>query len=167
MTSPLDRLHEELESALLGATAESLTQTPAGKWSIAQILEHLFLTYRNTSKGLRKCLEAGTPLATRATPWQRLATLFLLTTGYFPPGRQAPERTVPRGMPATEVQAAVFAEIQAMAAQLDACERKFGATTKILDHPILGPLTLAQWRKFHWIHGRHHARQIRARLGKV
>jgi hypothetical protein len=25
----------------------------------------------------------------------------------------------------------------------------------------LGPLTGAQWRKFHLVHGRHHARQIR------
>jgi hypothetical protein len=30
----------------------------------------------------------------------------------------------------------------------------------VLDHLILGPLTAAQWRKFHWIHGRHHVKQI-------
>jgi hypothetical protein len=70
-------------------------------------------------------------------------------------------------MAAEEVQPAVFAEIDAMSAQLDECERKFGARTKILDHPVLGPLTVEQWRKFHWIHGRHHAKQIRARLGKA
>lgn len=167
MTSPLDRLQKELESALAGTTADSLTQAPEGKWSIAQILEHLFLTYRNTTKGLNKCLEAGTPLAARATAMQRLATVFLLTTGYFPSGRKAPERTLPRGMPPSEVHPGIFAEMQAMAAQLDACERKFGANTKILDHPVIGPLTIAQWRKFHWIHGRHHAKQIRARSGKA
>jgi hypothetical protein len=43
------------------------------------------------------------------------------------------------------------------------CECRFGSATKILDHPILGPLTAEQWRKFHWVHGRHHARQIRER----
>jgi hypothetical protein len=26
---------------------------------------------------------------------------------------------------------------------------------------MLGPLTAGQWRKFHLIHGRHHAKQIR------
>ena len=26
-------------------------------------------------------------------------------------------------------------------------------------------LTIPEWLRFHWIHGRHHARQIRARLG--
>ncbi len=167
MTSPLDRLQKELESALLGATAESLTQTPEGKWSIAQILEHLFLTYRNTAKGLSKCLEKGSPLATRATAIQRAATLLVLNMGYFPSGRKAPERTLPRGMVAEEVQRAIFAEIRAMAAQLDECEGKFGAHTRILDHPVIGPLTVGQWRKFHWIHGRHHAKQIRVRLGKA
>ncbi len=165
MTSHLDRLQKELENALAGAPPETIGQTPEGRWSIAQILEHLFLTYRNTAKGLSKCLESRAPLGTQATAAQRLATFFLLTTGYFPPGRKAPERTVPRGMPAADVQKAIFDEIQTMAAQLDACEQKFGAGVKVLDHPILGPLTVEQWRKFHWIHGRHHAKQIRARLG--
>jgi hypothetical protein len=167
MTSHLDRLQKELGAALHGATPPSIGTNPEGRWSIAQILEHLFLTYKNTTKGLTRCLEKGTPLATRATPTQRLATLFLLSTGFFPPGRKAPERTLPRGMAAEEVQPAVFAEIDAMSAQLDECERKFGARTKILDHPVLGPLTVEQWRKFHWIHGQHHAKQIRARLGKA
>jgi hypothetical protein len=167
MSSHLDRLRKELESALLGATAEGLAQSPAGRWSAAQILEHLFLTYKNTTKGLAKCLDKGTPLATRATAAQRVATLLLLTTGHFPPGRKAPERTVPTGMDADQVRQLIFAEVRAMASGLDECERKFGATTKILDHPVLGPFTAQQWRKFHWIHGRHHAKQIRERIAKT
>jgi len=31
---------------------------------------------------------------------------------------------------------------------------------RILDHPILGPLNIEQWRKFHAMHGHHHCRQI-------
>ena len=167
MTSHLDRLQKELESALAGAGAESLVHSPEGKWSIAQILEHLLLSYRGTAKGLSKCLEAGKPLATRATAMQRAATLLVLDLGYFPTGRKAPERTVPRGMPAAEVREAIFPEIRTMATQLDECERRFGADTRVLDHPVIGPLTVPQWRKFHWIHGRHHAKQIRARMGKA
>ncbi len=53
-----------------------------------------------------------------------------------------------------------------MGSGLDACERRFGARTKIMDHLFLGPLTASEWRKFHWVHGRHHARQIRERMGK-
>jgi len=53
-----------------------------------------------------------------------------------------------------------------MSAGLDDCERKFGAATKIMDHPIIGPLAAGQWRKFHWCMA-HHARQLRERMGKV
>jgi hypothetical protein len=30
----------------------------------------------------------------------------------------------------------------------------------LLDHPILGPLTAAQWMKFHRVHGMHHVKQM-------
>jgi hypothetical protein len=33
-----------------------------------------------------------------------------------------------------------------------------------LDHPFIGPLTADQWRKFHWVHGRHHIRQMQDRM---
>jgi hypothetical protein len=41
------------------------------------------------------------------------------------------------------------------------CEASYGNSTLLLDHPILGPLTADQWRKFHWVHGKHHMKQIR------
>ena len=77
-----------------------------------------------------------------------------------------PERVMPRGMPSEEVRQAMLPELQRMASGLDDCERRFGTRTKIMDHPFLGPLTADEWRKFHWVHGRHHARQIRERMRK-
>jgi hypothetical protein len=44
---------------------------------------------------------------------------------------------------------------------LTECEAKFGKHAKVLDHPILGPFSIAQWRKFHLVHGLHHVKQIR------
>ena len=167
MNSHLDRLHQELETALLETTAVNLARGPAGKWNAGQILEHLFLTYTATSKGLSRCLEKGTPVATHSTVKHRLASVLLLDIGYFPPGRKSPERAEPRGMPTDEVRQGILTALDAMASRLDECERKFGARTKILDHPVLGPLTAAQWRKFHWVHGRHHAKQIRERMSKA
>jgi uncharacterized protein DUF1569 len=166
MDSYLERLHRELKGATEGATTSGLADAPAGKWNAAQILEHLYLTYKNTNKGISKCLESGAPLATGATFRHGIATLLVVKLGYLPSGRKAPERTIPRGMGAQEVQQAIFPEIQRMESGLRDCENKFGPRTRIMDHPILGPLTAAQWRKFHWVHGRHHARQIRQRLGK-
>jgi Protein of unknown function (DUF1569) len=166
MDSYLERLQRELESATAGATAAGLEQAPAGKWNAAQVLEHLFLTYKNTNKGIGKCLENRAPLATGATFRHRIGTLLVVRVGYLPSGRKAPERTTPRGMGAEAVRQAIFPEIERMESGLRECENTFGRKTKIMDHPILGPLTAAEWRKFHWVHGRHHARQIRQRLGK-
>jgi hypothetical protein len=59
----------------------------------------------------------------------------------------------------------VLAEIGPKIAEMDEmvtrCEEKLGARSKLLDHPMLGPLTAAQWRKFHLVHGLHHVKQIR------
>jgi len=166
MDSYLERLQRELESATAGLTAACLEQAPAGKWNAAQILEHLFLTYKNTNKGISKCLEKGAPLATGATFRHRIGTLLVVRFGYLPSGWKAPERATPRGMAVEEVRQAIFPEIQRMESGLRDCESSFGPGTKIMDHPFLGPLTAAEWRKFHWVHGRHHAAQIRQRLGK-
>jgi hypothetical protein len=166
MNSYLERLRRELEDAVGSAGASDLAKAPAEKWSAAQILEHLFLTYKHTNRGLEKCLEQGAPSATRATLKDRFATVLVLKLGYLPTGRKAPERSVPRGMSPEAVQPAITAELKRMVSDLDDCERKFGGRAKILDHPVLGPLTADEWRKFHWIHGRHHARQIRDRIGK-
>jgi Protein of unknown function (DUF1569) len=166
MDSYLERLRQELEDAMAGTNPAALANGPAGKWSPAQVLEHLFLTYQGTNKGLAKCLEKGVPLANPGTLRDRLRAFVVVNLAYFPNGRRAPERTTPRGMPAEEVQRAIIPEIQQMDAGLAECERRFGRQTKILDHPVLGPFNPRQWRKFHWVHGRHHARQIRERLGK-
>ena len=165
MDSYLERLQQELEDAIAGAARPSdLARGPAGKWNAAEILEHLFLTYKNTNRGLAKCLEQGAPLVKRARLKHRMAALLVVNLGYLPAGRKAPERATPRGMPPEEVQQAIARELQRMGLGLDDCERRFGAGTKIMDHPFLGPLTADEWRKFHWVHGRHHARQIRERI---
>jgi len=30
----------------------------------------------------------------------------------------------------------------------------------VMEHPFLGPFSIAQWRKFHLRHGMHHLKQI-------
>ena len=164
MDSYLERLHQELEHAIAGATPARLEAASDGKWSPAEIAEHLLLTYQGTNKGVAKCLAKGSSLAGRVTFKDRIRSFIVVNVGYFPRGRKSPERAVPKGMPPEEVRRAIFAEIRQMEEGLAECERKFGPRTKIMDHPILGPLNVRQWRKFHWVHGRHHARQIRERL---
>jgi len=49
-----------------------------------------------------------------------------------------------------------------MASVLEESERKFGLAVKLADHPVLGPLTVTEWRKFHYRHAHHHVKQVRA-----
>lgn len=157
----LQELHDGITSATGAMSTQQLTSHPDGKWCAAEILEHLYLTYHGTVKGCQRCLEQGKTLARIPLLADRVRTAVVVSFGYMPEGRTAPERSIPRGMPAEEVVKAVGAEIITMDDLLAKCEARFGRNTRILDHPILGPLTAAQWRKFHWVHGRHHVKQIR------
>ncbi len=49
-----------------------------------------------------------------------------------------------------------------MNARIAIAEQLFGSRRRSVRHMILGPLSLAQWRRFHLVHGRHHIRQIAA-----
>ncbi len=89
----------------------------------------------------------------------RWRTLVVLGFSHLPEGRKAPKNTVPRGLPPEKVRAEVGPQLVAMGAIIARCEARFGRG-KLLDHPILGPLTAAQWRQFHLVHGLHHVKQI-------
>lgn len=161
MDSRLQRLQEEIASAIAGLSAEQLSWHPPGKWCVAEVLEHLYLTYTGTVKGFERVAEAGKPLATAQSWRQRGRSLVALGFGYLPSGREAPPVVRPRGLPTEKVLADIGPKIAEMDAIMTRCEEKLGARHKLLDHPILSPLTAGQWRKFHLVHGRHHVKQIR------
>lgn len=160
MDSQLKKLKDALESAVEGMSREEMDWHPAGKWNAGEVLEHLYLTYTGTIRGFEKTIAAGKPLATRVSAVQRLRKLVVLGFSHMPEGRTAPANTVPKGLPSETVLAEVIAKITAMDAIIQECEKRFGSATKLLDHPVLGPLTAAQWRKFHLVHGWHHAKQV-------
>jgi Protein of unknown function (DUF1569) len=160
MDSYLESLQQAIASATRDITAEELRRHPEGKWCAAEVLEHLFLTYTGTVKGCERCLQAGEPLGSRPTLKQRCSTLAVTGFGYFPRGRQSPERARPKGMEPEKVLAEIGPQIARMDELIAQCESQYGSRIKMMDHPVLGPLTARQWRKFHWLHGRHHVKQI-------
>ena len=81
MNSYLERLRREIDDAVGDAGAIDLAKAPAEKWSAAQILEHLDLTYKHTTRGLEKCLEQDAPSATRAKLKDRFAALLVVNLG--------------------------------------------------------------------------------------
>ena len=159
MDPRLEQLKASLETAVEDMSSEQLSWHLPGKWCATEVLEHLYLTYTGTVKGFERVLQTGKPMVSRASIRQHMRACVVLGLGHMPSGRKAPKHTVPRGLAVEKVKAEVGPKIAAMDGIIEECEARFGHG-KVLDHPILGPLTVAQWRKFHWVHGRHHAKQI-------
>ncbi len=157
----LERALKVAEGAAHGMTAEELARRPAeGKWSAAEILEHLSRAFSSTVSLLNRHLTSGSPADRNATWPERERTWAVIELGMFPNGRPAPEFTVPKGISPREALPRFRETLAAMDEAIARCEARFGGA-KIASHAIFGPLTARQWRKFHWVHTRHHAKQIR------
>lgn len=153
---------DEIERATEGLAGEDWRRHPEGKWSAAQVLEHLAITYVSTVKGLQRVLDAGAPPPVPRTLAHLFRKLVVVDIGYFPHGRKAPAFTMPSGMEGEEALRTIREYLPRMDAVISECERRFGGRV-IGPHPVIGPLTATEWRKFHLIHARHHMKQI-ARL---
>lgn len=160
MSPELEFIRRETERATRGGSPEALLQAPDGKWNSAQILQHLLLTYTATTKGLLRTMEAGQPQRGAPDLLQRLRRFYVLAIGRFPSGVEAPQHTVPRQEPSDESLHRFNDALVAMDAMLTEAEGRFGTRTRLLHHPVLGPLTAQEWRRFHQVHGRRHLKQI-------
>ena len=160
MQEHLQELKDSLTTLLDGLSNDELNRSVPGKWSVAEVFEHLYLSYTGTTKGFSRVEEAGKPSAGRPTLKNRLQTFVVVGLGYFPRGRKSPPTALPRGLSPQKVMAEIASNVDEMDEIISRCAQKFGPDIKILDHPILGPLSANQWSKFHLVHGRHHLKQI-------
>jgi len=137
----------------------------AGGWSRQQVVQHMLLAYSATVAELERRLEKGSPSKRMRTPKERLAQFVIIRCAYFPPGRQAPQMVKPElsKLPALDG-AELAAEYRRRAGELDASLDKaraaWGRSAAVATHPILGPLSEPQWRKFHAVHTLHHCKQL-------
>lgn len=137
---------------------------PSGKWTPAQIVEHLALAL-NLSGETFLARKSHAPMSRRPrTPAESIAALLILRFRWFPPGRKAPSRTTPleqitRGGAEQHFLAGIASWRQVEHDLLPARGHDL-----FVKHPRLGDLTIEEWIRFHLIHSRHHARQIRQRI---
>ncbi len=160
MDPQLQQVLNAIDAATRGMSGEQLAAHPEGKWPAAGILEHLAIAFGSTARGLEKALASGEPRITPATLYQRGAALLVANIGYFPSGRKAPDFTTPKGMDGETALRTIRENLVAMDGAITRCEERFGRSRKIANHPVLGPLNVPQWRKFHLVHTRHHMKQI-------
>jgi hypothetical protein len=161
----LRRAIDEIEDAVGTLDAHALAARPVpGKWSIAEILEHLTLAFEVNAGALEKVLRSG-ELRTRPPKLsQRLGRLLVVEIGYFPKV-EAPAVTRPQGtIPADRSLAALRESVERLDGTLSRVAARFGDRVAVAHHPILGAFSVRHWRTFHWRHTRHHMRQVRARI---
>lgn len=151
-----------IRGAVVGMTEEQMTWHPEGKWSAAEILEHLALAYSRTTDRIKLLGQQELPEMPRRALKEWIGGIIVLKFGYIPSGRKAPELLMPNGMSPTEAKRCIEEKLSRLDSAMEDCEKRFGDKTSVLVHSLLGPLTPAQWRRFHCVHTRHHVKQIRA-----
>lgn len=160
MHRKLLKLRSALANAIEGMSLDDFARHPEGKWSSAEILDHLNQTYLGTIKNFERCLSSGKPSASSDRASKRWQRLLVVTIGFFPSGRKSPQRVLPRGTPVQQLTSEIFENIEQMDRAISECDARFGTDKPVAEHPILGPLYANEWRQFHLVHGTHHARQI-------
>jgi hypothetical protein len=167
----LDRLRREIEEATRGFGEAEWRRAPQGRWNSAQIVEHLGRTYGGTAKMLERSLSAQGNTAGKlelraATMKERVIQFLVVSMGRFPSGQEAPAFALPEGNDAgPEALHRALGGLERMRTALAAAEQRWGSSRPVGVHVALGPMNAAQWRKFHYVHGHHHVRQILERSG--
>jgi hypothetical protein len=158
----LERLSNDTEAAIEGMSTSQLEFAPAGKWNSANILEHLAMAFGGTAKSMEEQLATGAKPNCRPATWKERVAVFVLTRlGYFPSGRKAPAFVVPEGADAETALRRFRDNLARMDRAIGETEARFGSRLDISVHPIIGPMNTHEWRKFHYMHSHHHAKQLR------
>lgn len=152
-----------LAALLAAADAVDDWDTPLApeKWSVAEHLDHIRLSYRALIRELRDGGSAaliGTALQRRL--WRLVGLTSIVWLGRLPRGARAPREV----RPSTTSQSKEYLRSQLMAAARDYEEVLVAAwpdRERRLTHPYFGSVTVAQAARVGAVHAQHHAQSIR------
>ena len=139
---------------------------PDGKWTPAQIVEHLAISLTGSAERFEQRRAHAPMTRRRRSLIERIASLSILGLRWYPQGFKAPEGTRPA---AGVTRAAAEAHFRGGIAKWEELERVLLPIRRhdlFVKHPRLGDLTMEEWMRFHVIHARHHAPQIKSRLAE-
>jgi hypothetical protein len=165
-------LFQQLENTLGTAVAHlDATQTQLHprsqpeKWNAQQVVEHLLMTYTSTCHAVEVRLAKGAPTSVIPSFKQRLLQVIVLKFGIFPSGRTAPAMVTPQldsaPISGAQLTQSIHEQMLALDGLFNQVQAAYGDRPSIT-HKVLGPLRPNQWRRFHLLHARHHAKQITA-----
>jgi hypothetical protein len=162
---PLGELPGLVLGPLQGRSDAEWERGPAGRWTPAQIVEHLALGLNLSAETFLARRNHAPMKRRRRSPAEQVARLFIMGLRWFPPGRKAPERTTPAPHVTRAVAEPHFLAGIELWDQVDRALLPERRNNLFVKHPRLGDLTVEEWLRFHETHARHHARQIRERIG--
>jgi hypothetical protein len=168
MDAWLERLRKEIQETSNGLSESDWSRAPQGRWSSAQIMEHLGRTYGTTAKMLELSMGTGSPPQIRSPKiGEFLAKMLIVKLGVFPSGAKSPAVVIPKGDSGPVALKRTLDNLDRMEAAFSAAECRWGSVQPIAMHLRLGPLNATQWRKFHYLHGHHHLSQMQSRLKQM
>lgn len=158
----LERLEEMVLGGVEGVKGEAWHDAPAGKWSLAQIVDHLGRAVETIVTAFEEQADAR-PRNRDATPRQHLLRHLLLGANKLPKPRAISERNRPGEHPDPEMVAAALRmsleRLRSLTESWDTA-RQEGV---FVPHPVLGELNLPEWARFFFVRGRQYAHQIQVR----
>jgi hypothetical protein len=159
----LARLEPLVLYPLHGISDGDWHRAPRGRWTIAQIVQHLAVGVDLVAGAFTALAESGA-MKRRRRPHETVLRHLVLGIGRIPGGLRAPSRTKPDDKPNPELAAAQFRmgveRLKELSSELNE-ERQLSLFVR---HPMLGDLNFPEWARFHYLHCREHAGQIGDRL---
>lgn len=148
---------------LAGKSDADWYRAPAGKWCSAQIVEHLAISLEGSSRAFDTHRDKPPMVRRPKTGPEWVASFLIVKVGWFPPGREAPNGSRPAEHVDRKYAEQHFRDGIARFSKIAPELLVSRPRDLFVKHPRLGDLTLPEWMRFHLIHCRHHAKQIRER----
>jgi hypothetical protein len=117
---------------------------PLGNWSLGQTVTHLGRAMHGSIDG------PSFRVSRRFQILGRLVLRYLILYWQFPPGAKLPRDAERRLVPAADADFAEGMETLRLGIHRLQCE------TKRIAHPVIGPLSVKQWNRFHLRHAELH-----------
>jgi hypothetical protein len=146
-------VREEVLKSILGLTDSQLNEKPTGKWSIMQVLEHLYLLEKLIVHQMSKVMHSDEETVIEDKPINQIIdrTSKLVAPSYVTPSADF--------ITLTTIQEKLLESRSALDAFLvDADEEKM--LKRSIPHPVFGPFHLKQWVEIIGWHEKRHLVQI-------
>jgi hypothetical protein len=143
------------------AVPQSAWSTPRapGKWSPAQVTEHVAIAYEVSRSILNGQYTGGAPPRVLRPIIRTLFLRPVLKSGRFTRRGRAPAAFEPSTSPGNVADVTARVNNAAGAFQRDVAAAA-AAGRGVLDHPFFGRIALADYARLQAIHTRHHAQQL-------